>query len=101
MEFLLLEEFLPAARVAETGLANLVVPLAEVEAMDMARVVADKSPSAVKIGKSAFYEQVDKPLQEAHEFAGCAMAESMVARDAKAGIGAFTHKEAMPEWTGD
>ena len=103
MEMLLLGEFLPAARVAEMGLVNRVVPLDQLEAtaMQMARIIADKSASAVKIGKRAFYEQAEMPLEEAYAFAGRTMAENMMARDAEAGIGAFTRKEPMPEWTGE
>lgn len=103
IEMLLLGEFLPAARMAEMGLVNRVVPLTELEAatMDMARIIADKSPSAVKIGKRAFYEQLDMSLEDAYAFAGRTMAENMMARDAEAGIGAFTRKEPMPDWSGD
>ena len=103
MEMLLLGEFLPATRVAELGLINRTVPAEalEGEAMAMARIIADKSPSAVKIGKRAFYEQLEMPLEEAYAFAGQVMAENMMARDAQAGIGAFTRKEPMPDWTGD
>lgn len=103
MEMLLLGEFLPAARVAEMGLLNRVVPLAELEgaSMAMARIIADKSPAAVKIGKRAFYEQLEMPLEQAYAFAGRTMAENMMAKDTVAGIGAFTRKEAMPEWTGE
>jgi len=102
MEMLLMGDFLPAARVAELGLVNRVVPLEDVEAvaMEMARIIADKSPSAVQIGKRAFYEQAEMALEEAYAFAGRTMAENMMARDAEAGIGAFTRKEPMPEWTG-
>lgn len=102
MEMLLLGEFLPAARVAEMGLVNRVVPRAGLEAasMEMARMIAEKSPAAVKIGKRAFYEQAEMGLEEAYAYAGQVMAENMMARDAEAGIGAFTRKEEMPEWTG-
>ena len=56
MEMLLLGEFLPAARVAELGLINRVVPLdaLEDEALNMAQIIAGKSPAAVKVGKRAF-----------------------------------------------
>lgn len=103
MEMLLLGEFLPAARVAEMGLLNRVVPLADVEtaSMEMARIIADKSPVAVKIGKRAFYEQLEMPLEQAYAFAGRTMAENMMAKDTVAGIGAFTRKQPMPEWTGE
>ena len=103
MEMLLLGEFLPAARVAQMGLVNRVVPRDALEAtsMEMARVIAEKSPAAVKVGKRAFYEQAEMPLEEAYAFAGRVMAENMMARDAEAGIGAFTRKEEMPDWTGE
>ena len=103
MEMLLTGDFLPAARVAEMGLVNRVVPLDELEAasMEIARVIVDKSPAAIKIGKRAFYEQAEMPLEEAYNFAGRVMAENMMARDTEAGIGAFTRKEPMPEWTGE
>ncbi len=103
MEMLLLGEFLPAAQVADMGLVNRVVPLDQLEetSMAMARIIADKSPSAVKIGKRAFYEQAEMSLEDAYAFAGRTMAENMMARDAEAGIGAFTRKEPMPDWTGE
>lgn len=102
MEMLLLGEFLPAARVAKMGLVNRVVPLADLEdtTMEIARIIADKSAAAVKIGKRAYYEQLEMPLEEAYAFAGRTMAENMMARDAEAGIGAFTRKEPTPDWTG-
>ena len=102
MEMLLLGEFLPASRMLEMGLINRVVPLDRLEttSMELARIVADKSPAAVKIGKRAFYEQSEMSLEKAYGFAGRVMAENMMARDAEAGIGAFTRKEAMPEWIG-
>ncbi len=103
MEMLLLGEFLPASRVAEMGLINRVVPRDALErtSLEMARNIAGKSPAAVKIGKRAFYEQADMPLEEAYAYAGRVMAENMMARDAEAGIGAFTRKEPMPDWTGE
>jgi len=89
--------------VAELGLINRVVPTGQAQgaALKMARTIADKSAAAVKIGKRAFYEQLEMPLEEAYAFAGRTMAENMMARDAEAGIGAFTRKEKMPAWTGE
>ena len=103
MEMLLLGEFLPAAKVAEMGLVNRVVPREALEdtAMQMARAIADKSAAAIKIGKRAFYEQAEMSLEDAYAFAGQVMAENMMARDAQAGIGAFVGKQPMPEWTGE
>jgi len=102
MEMLVLGEFLPADRVAQMGLVNRVVPRDELEdaTLGLARTIADKSPLAVKVGKRAFYEQLEMPLAEAYEYAGRVMAENMMARDAEAGIGAFTRKEPPPAWIG-
>jgi enoyl-CoA hydratase/carnithine racemase len=103
MEMLLLGEFLPAQRVAALGLLNSVVPEDQVaiEAMRMARIIADKSPVAIKIGKEAFYRQAEMTLDDAYQYAGWAMAENMMARDTEAGIGAFVSKQPMPNWTGE
>ena len=102
MEMLLLGEFLPAERMAELGMLNRVVPLEKLEttSMELARIVAEKSSAAVKIGKRAFYEQAEMTLEDAYAYAGSVMAENMMAQDAESGIGAFTRKEKMPEWTG-
>jgi enoyl-CoA hydratase/carnithine racemase len=103
MEMLLLGEFIPAARAAEIGLVNRVVPRAELEAetMRVARIIADKSPAAIRIGKQAFYEQAAMGLDEAYAYTGRVMAENMLTRDAEAGIDAFVTKAPMPEWKGE
>ena len=100
MEMLLLGEFLPASRVKELGLISRVVSneRVETEAREMARIIADKSPAAIKIGKRAFYDQAEMTLDEAYAFAGRTMAENMMMRDAEAGINAFINKEPMPDW---
>ena len=103
MEMLLLGEFLPSERLCEMGLINRVVAdeALESEALAMARLIAEKSSAAVKIGKKAFYQQLEMPLSEAYEYAGKVMAENMLYRDAEAGIGAFISKKPMPSWTGE
>ncbi len=101
MEMLLLGEFVPAQRIGEMGLVNRVVPEDSLvdETMKMAKIIADKSAAAVKIGKEAFYRQSEMSLDDAYDYAGWVMAENMMAQDAKAGIGAFINKQAMPSWT--
>ncbi len=100
MEMLLLGEFLPAARAAEMGLVNRIVQREALEnaTLEMARTIASKSTAAIKIGKQAFYAQAELPLDEAYALTGRVMATNMMAKDAEAGIGAFTRKEPMPEW---
>ena len=101
MEMLLLGAFLPAERVCQMGLINRVVPEERLqdEAMEMAQMIASRSSSAVKIGKKAFYQQLEMPLSDAYAYAGQVMAENMLFQDAEAGIGAFINKKPMPTWT--
>lgn len=103
MEMLLLGEFLPAARVLEMGLINKAVPKGDLSqaTRDMARIIADKAPVAIKIGKEAFYAQAEMTLEDAYAYAGEAMAENMMARDTTQGIAAFITKQPMPPWEGD
>lgn len=100
MEMLLLGEFLPAKRVLEMGLINKAVPKAELSqaTRDMARIIANKAPVAIKIGKEAFYAQAEMTLEDAYAYAGAAMAENMMARDTTQGIDAFINKQPMPPW---
>lgn len=102
MEMLLLGEFLPASRAAEIGIINEVAPDDGLRsrARAMAEKIAAKSPSAVRIGKEAFYAQGEMDVDAAYAYAGAVMAENMMAQDAKGGIGAFINKKDMPDWTG-
>lgn len=101
MEMLLTGDLLPAARAAEIGLINRAVPdaaLAET-ALALARQIAEKSPLTVKIGKEAFYRQLDMPLAQAYDYASQVMTTNMLARDAEEGIDAFIEKR-EPQWEG-
>jgi enoyl-CoA hydratase/carnithine racemase len=101
MEMLLLGEMMGAAAAAEYGLVNRVVPkgAAFAAALEMARIIASKSPLTVAIGKKAFYEQIDMPLNAAYDFAAKVMVENMLKADAAEGIGAFLEKR-DPVWKG-
>lgn len=103
MEMLLLGDFIDAGRVHEMGLVNQVVEdeALEAQCLDMARRIAAKSSSAIKIGKEAFYKQLEMPLGDAYAYAGEVMATNMMFKDAEAGIGAFIAKKEMPDWTGE
>jgi len=102
MEMLLTGETIDAHRAEAMGLVNRVVaPEALTEtAMAMANTIASKSPAVVKIGKEAFYQQIEMPLAEAYEHAARVMVENMLHRDAEEGIGAFLEKR-TPEWAGE
>jgi enoyl-CoA hydratase/carnithine racemase len=101
MEMLLLGDMVTAENAARFGLVNRVVPAgqAEAEALSMAQTIASKSPLTLKIGKKAFYEQLDMGLAEAYDHATATMVDNMLARDAEEGIGAFVAKRA-PRWEG-
>lgn len=102
MEMLLTGETLDASTAKDFGLVNRIVPkqyLAQV-VNKYAAVIASKSPLTLKIGKEAFYRQLEMPLEEAYEFAAGVMVENMLARDAEEGIGAFLGKR-HPEWKGE
>jgi enoyl-CoA hydratase/carnithine racemase len=102
MEMLLTGETIDASTAKDFGLVNRIVPkqyLAQV-VDKYASVIASKSPLTLKIGKEAFYRQIDMPLDEAYAFASQVMVENMLTKDAAEGIGAFLGKRA-PVWTGE
>ncbi|MGO4917050.1 enoyl-CoA hydratase [Pseudogemmobacter sp. W21_MBD1_M6] len=67
-EMLTTGQFITAPRAAELGLINRAVPLAGLEAETdaLARTVAGKQGAVVRIGKAAFYAQVEMPLDAAY-----------------------------------
>lgn len=99
-EMLTTGDFIPAERAAELGLVNRVVPemLLEHETQSLAEKLATKLGTAVKIGKQAFYQQLQMPLEQAYAFTGAVMAENMLHRDTEEGISAFIEKR-PPNWT--
>jgi enoyl-CoA hydratase/carnithine racemase len=99
MEMLLTGEPISAAVARDIGLINRVVAAgAEREAaIALAQKVANKSAYTVKIGKAAFYRQMEMNLSDAYRYASEVMTENMMARDAEEGIGAFIEKRA-PKW---
>ena len=101
-EMLTTGEFIDADRAEHLGLINRAVAADTLasETQDMAETIATKLGAAVKIGKSAFYEQIDMSLAEAYDFTGDVMVENMLYRDTKEGIAAFLDKR-PPDWTQD
>jgi enoyl-CoA hydratase/carnithine racemase len=101
MEMLLTGEMASAEDAARIGLVNRVAPEGEAmhEARRMAEIIAGKSAHTLKIGKRAFYEQLETGLSDAYDHASRVMVENMLARDAEEGIGAFIEKR-EPRWEG-
>jgi enoyl-CoA hydratase/carnithine racemase len=94
MEMLLSGELISAEEAARIGLVNHVVaPGGEREAaLNLAKKITAKSALTLKIGKEAFYRQIEMPLAEAYKYASEVMVENMLARDAEEGISAFIEK---------
>ena len=98
-EMLTTGEFIPAERARDLGLINRVVPeaaLAE-ETARLADQVAAKLGAAVRIGKEAFYAQLQMPLADAYRYTGDVMVQNMLRSDTAEGIDAFLGKRA-PDW---
>jgi enoyl-CoA hydratase/carnithine racemase len=102
MEMLLTGETIDAATAKEFGLVNRVVPREYLNQVvtKYAETIASKSPLTLKIGKEAFYRQVEMSLEDAYAYTARVMVENMMARDAEEGIAAFIGKR-HPEWKGE
>jgi enoyl-CoA hydratase/carnithine racemase len=99
MEMLLTGDLISAEDAQRMGLINrIAVPgNAYDEAMATARKITAKSSAIIKIGKEAFYRQIEMDLADAYAYAAQVMTENMMARDAEEGIGAFIEKR-EPRW---
>ena len=69
----------------------------EEEVVKLAETISSKSTKIVKIGKQAFYKQLEMPLDEAYKYTSRVMCENMMTLDAKEGISAFIEKR-IPNW---
>ena len=98
-EMLTTGEFIESARALELGLINRAVPHDELDSAtnDLAETLAAKLGSAVKIGKQAFYNQLEMPLDAAYDYTRDVMVDNMLDRDTAEGINAFIEKR-PPEW---
>jgi len=101
MEMLLTGEFIDAPTALARGLLNRVVPIEklDIEIRKLADSILAKTPVAIKLGKQAFYRQLEMGLEGAYELASETMACNMMAEDAREGIDAFVAKR-KPQWKG-
>jgi len=99
MEMLLTGETIDASTAREFGLVNRIVPKQYLRQVidKYAATIASKSSLTLKIGKEAFYRQIEMPLADAYDYTAQVMVENMMARDAEEGICAFLGKR-KPEW---
>ncbi len=99
MEMLLTGEAMDAPTAHRFGLINRHVPLEDLDdaTMHFAQQIASKSSLTLRIGKEAFYRQMDLGLEEAYAMAAEVMVENMLAADAHEGMTAFIEKR-EPIW---
>jgi len=99
MKMLLTGEPIKANFAKEIGLINDYFPKSKLnnEILKVAKKIASKSNLTIKIGKQAFYKQLEMPLRKAYVYTSKMMTLNMMAMDAKEGISAFLEKR-KPNW---
>ena len=99
MKMLLTGDPINAKYAKEIGLINDHYPISrlEEEALKLAKKIASKSNLTIRIGKKAFYRQLEMPLKKAYKYTSEAMTKNMMALDAKEGISAYLEKR-NPHW---
>lgn len=98
-EMLTTGAFLTAREAREAGLINRIAAPDALDAatLDLARMIAGKLGSAVAIGKRAFYDQIQMPLEQAYAYTGEVMVKNSLNTDTAEGIQAFLEKR-KPDW---
>jgi enoyl-CoA hydratase/carnithine racemase len=91
LEMLLTGDLIDAETALDWGLVNRLVPEDELEdaARELATSIAEKSPTAVQMGKQAFYEMADMEYERALDYSNQRFAELCTTDDAAEGIDAF------------
>ena len=99
MKMLLTGDHINAKYAKEIGLINDHYPFSKLddEVLKLAKKITSKSNLVVKIGKKAFYKQLEMPLKKAYKYTSNIMTKNMMALDAKEGISAFLEKR-NPYW---
>lgn len=94
MEMLLLGDMIGADDALAFGLVNRVVAADQVmvAARGFADKIAVKAPKVVRVGKMAFYEQMEMGVADAYAYASSVMVDNMMMRDCEEGVGAFIEK---------
>ncbi len=100
MELLTTGALLNAEEAMAAGIVNRVCSDEDlaVTTQQLAATLAERSQAVLALGKKAFYEQLEMPLEQAYRHTSEVIVDNMMMRDAREGIGAFLEKR-KPEWT--
>ena len=101
MEMLLTGISISADRALELGLINRVVPVEDLDKaiQEFTIPILASSPMTIRMGKQAFYKQLNMDEPSAYECATKVMTENAIKHDAQEGISAFLQKRPA-NWTG-
>lgn len=101
MEMLLTGISISADRALELGLINRVAPVEDLDKaiQEFTIPILASSPMTIRMGKQAFYKQLNMDEPSAYECATKVMTENAIKHDAQEGISAFLQKR-QANWTG-
>jgi enoyl-CoA hydratase/carnithine racemase len=99
LQLMLTGRRLGAQEAKDIGLVDTVVPaeLLDQEVDRLCRLLAEKSPQAVRMGRDAFYRSLDMPEQQALAYLQAELSVLAASEDAAEGIRAFLEKR-EPRW---
>jgi enoyl-CoA hydratase len=101
LEMMLTGRRLSATEAERWGIANKVVPRAELDAAvdELANILTNKSPLALRLGKESFYEAQDMNFDDALAYLHSMLTVTLESEDVAEGVSAFLQKR-KPEWKG-
>ena len=101
LEMLFTGRMISAREAEQYGLVNRVVPIEKLdkETKALAEHIAQASPLTLRIGKQAFYAQVNLSDAQAYNLGNEVMVGNLFAQDAQEGMQAFLEKR-KPVWIG-
>ena len=99
MMMLLTGDMISADEAKRISLINDYVPEDQLSksVMNLAKKISEKSQAVLKIGKEAFYKQLQLNIEDAYEYTSMVMTKNMMIDDASEGISSFLDKR-NPKW---
>lgn len=100
MELLTTGALMTAEEAMAAGIVNHVCADDDLETVtgQLAAKLVERSQAVLALGKKAFYEQLEMPLDQAYRHTSQVIVDNMMMKDAQEGIGAFLEKR-KPSWS--